>query len=168
MQPGGPQGFGVATLPVAPATAAEAPPAATPASASAATPATAGVNTAPDAAPTPPASITLPVLCLPGNPVSALVSFEMFVRPALRRLSHSEPSERVREVAMMADPADSPPGTYQVRRGFVAEDGTVALIGGPSSHLLHSYASSNALVHIPADVERLDVGDPVMVWRIDD
>ncbi|MEA9987091.1 MULTISPECIES: gephyrin-like molybdotransferase Glp [Subtercola] len=128
MQPGGPQGFGRATLD----------------------------------------DVVRPVLSLPGNPVSALVSFEMFVRPALRRLAQSEPADRMREVAMIIGATDSPPGVYQVRRGFVHDDGTVELVGGPSSHLLHSYASSNALVHIPADVEHLDAGDPVMVWRIDE
>ncbi|MDF2443035.1 MAG: molybdopterin molybdotransferase [Subtercola sp.] len=134
MQPGGPQGFGLAVIP--------------------------------SSAPSTP--LSRPTLCLPGNPVSALVSFEMFVRPILRRVAQFEPAERVREVAMLAEAADSPAGTYQVRRGFVGDDGTVALVGGPSSHLLHSYASSNALVHLPADVEHLDAGDPVMIWRIDD
>ncbi|GGF38457.1 hypothetical protein GCM10011399_34190 [Subtercola lobariae] len=237
MQPGGPQGLGVATIPLSPATPTasrpaftstpdaappseatttiapatpslstptktSAPDAAPPSEATAAiSPATPSLSTptetpAPDAAPpseataaispatpslstpteTPApdartelgATTTLPVLCLPGNPVSALVSFEMFVRHALRKLALLEPNDRIREVAMIASAADSPSGTYQVRRGFVGDDGTVALIGGPSSHLLHSYASSNALVHIPADVEHLDAGDPVMVWRIDD
>ncbi|PPF84500.1 molybdopterin molybdenumtransferase MoeA [Subtercola sp. Z020] len=134
MQPGGPQGLGLAVIP--------------------------------SSAPSTP--LSRPTLCLPGNPVSALVSFEMFVRPVLRRFAQFEPAERVREVAMLAEAVDSPAETYQVRRGFVREDGTVALIGGPSSHLLHSYASSNALVHIPAEVTHLDTGDPVMVWRIDD
>ncbi|TQL54350.1 molybdopterin molybdotransferase MoeA [Subtercola boreus] len=120
----------------------------------------------PSSAPSTP--LSRPTVCLPGNPVSALVSFEMFVRPILRKVAHLEPAERVREVAMLAESVDSPAGTYQVRRGFVAEDGTVALIGGPSSHLLHSYATSNALVHIAAEVEHLDSGDPVMVWRIDE
>ncbi|WP_147305300.1 molybdopterin molybdotransferase MoeA [Subtercola boreus] len=134
MQPGGPQGLGLAVIP--------------------------------SSAPSTP--LSRPTLCLPGNPVSALVSFEMFVRPILRRTAQLEPAERIREVAMLADAVDSPAATYQVRRGFVADDGTVALVGGPSSHLLHSYATSNALVHLPADVEHLDAGDPVMIWRIDD
>ncbi|UFS61012.1 molybdopterin molybdotransferase MoeA [Subtercola endophyticus] len=166
MQPGGPQGFGLATIPL------EIPPDARP-GADSPDGADSGNTSVRDVLPSPAPpgaarSVTLPVLTLPGNPVSALVSFEMFVRPALRRLAHAEPAERVREVAMIAEPVDSPAGVHQVRRGFVHEDGTVAFVGGPSSHLLHSYASSNALVHIPADVEHLDAGDPVMVWRIDD
>ncbi|MCU1482418.1 MAG: Molybdenum cofactor biosynthesis protein MoeA [Subtercola sp.] len=196
MQPGGPQGFGLATIPLERAPDAQpgdashksalpdgaSPPGAVPAGASPdgalpgeASPDGAVSSDAPRhdalASASPPGaarSVTLPVLTLPGNPVSALVSFEMFVRPALRRLAHAEPAERVREVAMIAEAVDSPAGVHQVRRGYVHEDGTVAFVGGPSSHLLHSYASSNALVHIPADVEHLDAGDPVMVWRIDD
>ncbi|WP_253201958.1 gephyrin-like molybdotransferase Glp [Subtercola sp. PAMC28395] len=134
MQPGGPQGFGLAAIPAA----------------------------ATDVA------FVRPVICMPGNPVSALVTFEMFLRAPLRRLAGQNPAERLRELAMTAEAVDSPLGVHQIRRGFVDDDGTVTLVGGPSSHLLHSYASSNALVHIPADVAHLDAGDPVMVWRIDD
>ena len=134
MQPGGPQGLGLAVIP--------------------------------SSAPSTP--LSRPVLCLPGNPVSALVSFEMFLRPLLRRWARFEPAERVNEVAMLSEAVDSPAGVYQVRRGLVSDDGTVALVGGPSSHLLHSYASSNALVHLRADIEHLDAGDPVMIWRIDE
>ncbi|GAA1000158.1 molybdopterin molybdotransferase MoeA [Subtercola frigoramans] len=134
MQPGGPQGFGLAAIPAA----------------------------ATDVA------FVRPVICMPGNPVSALVTFEMFLRAPLRRLAGQNPAERLREVAMTVEAVDSPLGVHQIRRGFVDDEGTVTLVGGTSSHLLHSYASSNVLVHIPADVAHLDAGDPVMVWRIDD
>jgi molybdopterin molybdotransferase len=44
----------------------------------------------------------------------------------------------------------------------------VHLVGGPSSHLLHSYAASTVLVHVPVGVAHLDKGDPVEVWSIDE
>ncbi|CAN5161537.1 molybdopterin molybdotransferase MoeA [soil metagenome] len=164
MQPGGPQGLGLAAIPAP--SAARAPE--DPHTAGPESPLAAG--TAPASAPTAGQTpiVVRPVICMPGNPVSALVTFELFVRSPLRRLAGREPAERLREVAMTAGALDSPLGVHQVRRGFVDDDGTVRLVGGPSSHLLHSYASSNALVHIPADVAHLDAGDPVMVWRIDD
>jgi molybdopterin molybdotransferase len=55
-----------------------------------------------------------------------------------------------------------------VRRGRMTPAGTVELVGGPSSHLLHSYAASTVLVHIPVGVDHLDAGDSVEIWSIDD
>ncbi|WP_239451978.1 hypothetical protein [Frondihabitans sp. PAMC 28766] len=55
-----------------------------------------------------------------------------------------------------------------MRRARIDADGRVHLIGGPSSHLLHSYAISNALAHIPLGVSRVEAGDEVVVWALDD
>lgn len=110
----------------------------------------------------------LPVVCFPGNPVSALVSFEMFLRPLLRSLAGSPHPERPRQRATLAADVDSPAGKHQVRRGRFDPDGRVELVGGPSSHLLSSYANSSLLVQLPADVEQARAGDDVEVWRIDD
>ncbi|WP_241535191.1 hypothetical protein [Clavibacter michiganensis] len=57
---------------------------------------------------------------------------------------------------------------HQVRRGRLDEDGRVVAVGGPGSHLLHAYATATHLVHIPAGLDRLEAGDPVTVWSIDD
>jgi molybdopterin molybdotransferase len=127
MQPGGPQGFGVATLD----------------------------------------GFSAPVVAFPGNSVSALVSFEMFLRPVLRAL-HGLPPDRPRGTAPLAEPLESPEGKHQVRRGRMTPAGSIELVGGPSSHLLHSYAASTVLVHIPVGVGHLDVGDSVETWSIDD
>jgi molybdopterin molybdotransferase len=126
MQPGGPQGLGMAELD----------------------------------------GLSAPVVAFPGNPVSALVSFEMFLRPVLREL-HGLPPLRQIWRAPLAGALDSPPAKHQVRRGRIAADGSVELIGGPSSHLLHSYAASTVLVHVPVGVSHLDAGDTVEVWSID-
>lgn len=108
-----------------------------------------------------------PLIAFPGNPVSALVSFEVFLRPVLREL-HGLPPARPRHRAPLADALDSPEGKHQVRRGTLNAAGEVELIGGPGSHLLHSYAQSTLLVHIPVGVSHLDAGDPVEVWNISD
>jgi molybdopterin molybdotransferase len=108
-----------------------------------------------------------PVVSFPGNPVSALVSFEMFLRPLLRELHGLHPNRRTWP-APLAEPLTSPAEKHQIRRGVINTQGEVVLVGGPSSHLLHSYAASTVLVHIPVGVSHLDAGDPVEVWSIDD
>jgi molybdopterin molybdotransferase len=110
----------------------------------------------------------LPVVTFPGNPVSALVSFEVFVRPILRRLAGFARAERETLRLPLAEAVESPAGKHQVRRASIDPDGRVRLVGGASSHLLHSYAASTALVHLPVGLGHADAGDPVDVWRIDD
>ncbi len=108
-----------------------------------------------------------PVVSFPGNPVSSLVSFEVFLRPVLRAL-HGLPPDRRTWNAPLAAPLESPVAKHQVRRGVINDGGEVELVGGPSSHLLHSYAASTVLAHVPVGVSHLDAGDPVEVWSIDD
>lgn len=109
---------------------------------------------------------TLPVVCLPGNPVSALVSFEAFLRPALLQTLGAEPLRETRR-APSAEAFDSPPNHHQLRRGVLDTDGRLRLRGGPSSHLLHSYAESTVLVHVPIGITRVAEGDELDFWRID-
>ena len=105
----------------------------------------------------------VPVLGFPGNPVSCLVSFEMFLRPVLTEL-FGAPALRPAVRARLAEPLTSPPGKHQVRRGTLAPDGTVRLEGGAGSHLVHALARSNALVHVPEGTAALAAGDEVEVW----
>jgi molybdopterin molybdotransferase len=113
-----------------------------------------------------PSGRRVPVLAFPGNPVSALVSFELFLRPLLRGFA-GLPAHRRTERAVLAHPVTSPPARHQVRRGTVRADGSVD-VGAPSSHLLHAYATANALVHLPVGVDSLPAGAEVDYWRIDD
>lgn len=111
-------------------------------------------------------SASVPVVSFPGNPVSALVSFELFLRPVLRRLEGLTP-DRHRARLPLAHDVVSPAGKHQVRRGVLDGEGRVE-VGAPSSHLLHAYAQATVLVHLPVGVERLPAGALVDVWRIDD
>lgn len=111
-------------------------------------------------------SVSVPVVSFPGNPVSALVSFELFLRPVLRRLEGLAP-DRHRASLPLAHDVVSPAGKHQVRRGVLDGEGRVE-VGAPSSHLLHAYAQATVLVHLPVGVERLPAGALVDVWRIDD
>ena len=103
----------------------------------------------------------IPFLGFPGNPVSAIVSFEMFLRPALHQLT-GVPAPRPMLEAVLVDALDSPRAKHQLRRGLY-RDGKVALVGGPDSHLLHALAASNCLVHVPEGVAALAPGDRVEV-----
>jgi len=108
----------------------------------------------------------VPVVTLPGNPVSAFVSFEVFVRPALRRaLGHASP-ERLRAPARLTGPLRSPPGRRQYLRGRY-EAGEVSQVGGPGSHLVAHLARANCLVVVPEDVTELAAGAEVDVVLIE-
>jgi molybdenum cofactor synthesis domain-containing protein len=106
----------------------------------------------------------VPVIAFPGNPVSALVSFEVFLRPVLAA-AVGLPTERPTQVLPAAEPATSPEGKHQVRRGRV-EDGRVHFVGGPSSHLLVHLADATHLVHVPVGTAAVAPGDPLTVWSI--
>lgn len=105
-----------------------------------------------------------PFIGFPGNPVSCLVSFEMFLRPALSQVAGA-PSPRPVLRARLAGGLTSPQGKHQVRRGTVV-DGVVRMQGGAGSHLVHALARANALVQIPEDVTELAEGDEVEVWML--
>jgi molybdopterin molybdotransferase len=108
------------------------------------------------------------VVTLPGNPVSSHVSFEVFVRPALRAaLGHPHPDRPV-VTATLGERWTSPPGRRQFRRGVLdAVHGTVREVGGPASHLLGSLARAECLVVVPEDVTELAEGASVETWLLD-
>lgn len=107
----------------------------------------------------------VPLLGFPGNPVSCLVSFEMFLRPVLAVVV-GIPALRPSLKARLAESLTSPAGKHQVRRGTLLPGGIVRLEGGIGSHLIHALANSNALVQVPADVTELDAGAEVEVWML--
>ena len=103
-----------------------------------------------------------PVFGLPGNPVSALVSFEMFVRPALRTMLGAQPIERPRVQAITDVALDSSAGKRSFLR-VALEVRRVHPVSGAGSHLLAGMARANALAVIPEDVVRVEAGQPVEV-----
>ncbi len=113
----------------------------------------------------------IPILMLPGNPVSAFVSFEAFVRPVIRKLMGVQPYVR-QAVEATADVAmASKLGVLQLGRGVVSETPAgrmVSLVGGHSSHLLGDLPKANALVLLGPDVEFVGAGDQVRVWLLDE
>ncbi len=108
----------------------------------------------------------VPVVTLPGNPVSSFVSFEVFVRPALRRSMGLAHPERLRTTARLAGPLVSPAGRRQFLRGWF-DAGEVSQVGGPGSHLVAHLARANCLVVVPEDVTELPAGAQVDVVLIE-
>ncbi|MFF4587785.1 gephyrin-like molybdotransferase Glp [Streptomyces sp. NPDC001388] len=106
----------------------------------------------------------IPLLALPGNPVSSYVSFELFVRPAIRTLMGLKdvhrPTTRAR---LAADKAlTSPKGRRQFLRATCA-DGVARPVGGAGSHLVAALAQADALIVVPEDVESVEPGTEVEV-----
>jgi molybdopterin molybdotransferase len=108
-----------------------------------------------------------PIITLPGNPVSALVSFEVFIRGPLRTAMGLPNPERPRRTAVLSEDLTSPRGKRQFRRGVLDRDaGTVTSYGPPASHHLRWLASANCLLEIDEDVAEVTAGTPVQVWDL--
>jgi molybdenum cofactor synthesis domain-containing protein len=112
-----------------------------------------------------------PVFGLPGNPVSALVSYELFARPSLRLMAGHENLDRPRLVGRAAvDLLRRPDGRLHLVRvhAMASADGALHVwpSGGQSSHQLHALASANALALLP-DGEGVAAGDIVEVMVLD-
>ncbi len=111
-----------------------------------------------------------PIITLPGNAVSAYVSFEVFVLPAIRRMMGRTPYRRPMVHAVLAADLQSPPGVRQYVRGFfeVTHRGAkVTPIPGAGSHLVGSLAQANALIIVGEDQTALNLGDTVRTLVLD-
>ena len=98
----------------------------------------------------------MPVIGFPGNPVSAQLSFALFVAPTLRAIAALP--QALHERRELAEPLTSVLGKRQYLRGRRADDGRVVVVGGPGSHLVAALAASDVLIVVPEDVEALDAG----------
>lgn len=107
----------------------------------------------------------IPIITLPGNPVSALVSFEVFIRSPLRHAMDYPQPDRPRRTAVLTEDLTSPRGKRQFRRGVLTGD-DVTSYGPPASHHLRWLASANCLLEIDEDVTELAAGSPVPVWDL--
>jgi molybdopterin molybdotransferase len=113
----------------------------------------------------------VPTFLLPANPVSALVVFEVMVRPLIRlSLGKRQPMRRVVQARTLS-PITSVPGRKGFLRGQLMRDQDTgeylvqALGGAPgaSSHLLATLAEANCLVVIPREAEQIRIGEIVDV-----
>ncbi|MEU9115736.1 gephyrin-like molybdotransferase Glp [Streptomyces sp. NPDC048483] len=106
-----------------------------------------------------------PLMALPGNPVSSYVSFELFVRPAIRTLMGLAEVHRATARAACTEPiASSPKGKRQFLRGSYDPDADrVTPVGGTGSHLIKALAHANALIIVPEEVTEVAEGEEVEV-----
>jgi molybdopterin molybdotransferase len=106
----------------------------------------------------------VPVFTLPGNPVSTLVSFEVFVRPSLQRLAgRAEGSRGAR--GLVREGWSSSKGRQTYTRVHLHRDPTgayaVTPAGGPGSHLVHPLATADALAVSAAETSEVEAGAEV-------
>jgi len=116
---------------------------------------------------------------LPGNPVSSFVTFELFVRPVIRRLSGHARLHRPADVGVLEEPVTKSEGRRGYQRVTALRDATgnpvrdqagrvrVRLAGGQGSHVLSALAAADALAVIPEPLARAEAGTEVELRWLD-
>jgi molybdopterin molybdotransferase len=108
-----------------------------------------------------------PIFTLPGNPVSAYVSFWLFVNPAIAALQNLHPKQMGTGTAALTAAARSPLNKRSFLRGILdRQTGQVTPVSGQASHQLASLAKANALIVVPETVTALAAGDQVHVVEL--
>ena len=106
----------------------------------------------------------IPIITLPGNPVSAYISFETFIRPAIRKMRGLTALARPQRSAILKGELRSPIDKVQFARARFIEGGQVEPVGtGQGSHVLGGLAQADALIAIPVGVDSIASGDQVRV-----
>ncbi|MDT8388786.1 MAG: molybdopterin-binding protein, partial [Thiogranum sp.] len=109
---------------------------------------------------------------LPGNPVSAMVTFYQFVLPAIRKMSGEHSHAPLLFQARCATHLKKSPGRAEFQRGMMElqQDGswTVTSTGTQGSHLLTSMTKANCLIHLSAESAGADEGEMVTVQPFQD
>jgi molybdopterin molybdotransferase len=102
----------------------------------------------------------VPIFTLPGNPVSAYVSFQVFARPAIGALQAYDGMSLEQVQAEVTGPLRSPPGRRSYLRGVLDRArGQVTPLTGQDSHQVATLGKANALVIVPEWVVQLDAGE---------
>ena len=111
------------------------------------------------------------VFALPGNPVSATLSFELYVRPALRKMMGHTRLFRPTVRAVLEQDVKKKPGRRNFIRGVVErkEDGVLYAhtTGEQGSGILRSMSAANGIIILPEDTKGAKAGERVEVYLID-
>jgi molybdopterin molybdotransferase len=108
-----------------------------------------------------------PIFTLPGNPVSAYVSFRLFVMPAVQALQDLDPKRQPAVRAVLTAALRSPRDKRSFLRGILdREAGEVTPVTGQASHQLASLARANALIVVPEQVTAMAAGEDVDVLEL--
>jgi molybdopterin molybdotransferase len=114
----------------------------------------------------------VPIITLPGNPVSTFVSFEAFVRPAIRKMLGHANLLRPERTATITESITSPGGKRQFARGTVSgrDRLEVTPVGGQGSHVIGGLSRANCIIVIPETVTEVRAGSSVSIidLRADD
>jgi len=111
----------------------------------------------------------IPYLGLPGNPVSAMVSFERFARAAIRKMAGHTQFERPIITVTVQNEIHSD-GRESYIRAVVIRNGNsyeAALTGDQGSHIMTSLVKANALLIVPEGVKNLPAGSQLTAWMLD-
>lgn len=110
----------------------------------------------------------VPIMSLPGNPVSALVTYEVFVRPALNRLAGMIEAQRTRVLARIEEDLESDGRQSYLRARIRWQDGEfrVRLTGNQDSGVLMSLVAADALIVVPEGTKHLAAGEVIEAWLL--
>ena len=110
----------------------------------------------------------IPFVGLPGNPVSAFVGFEVFVRPSIMKMAGASFLDRVTQAVFLMEPVESDGRESYLRANVEPRNGrlTAYLTGHQGSGNLRSLVQANALLLIPSGVKSLPAGAEVTAWLL--
>ena len=108
---------------------------------------------------------------LPGNPVSVMVTFYIFVQAALEKMMGQAPRPRLRISAISASALRKRPGRVEYQRGIFSIDEhgqyIVKKTGAQGSGILRSMSDGNCFMFLPLESEGIEIGDKVEIWPFD-
>jgi molybdopterin molybdotransferase len=111
----------------------------------------------------------VPFFGLPGNPVSALMTFEVFVRPALLKLAGRRQWDKLAVTAALGEPVRSDGRESYLRVVLTRQGGdyVARLAGDQGSAVLSSLVRANGLLILPEGVTAAQAGERFTVWLVD-
>lgn len=114
---------------------------------------------------------TIPVLGLPGNPVSSSICFDQYARQAIGAQLGRDEVNRTRYAATLSTPFAKPKGLHVFARGVASMDSDGRLVVRPTgeqgSNLFTSVLRANCIVHLPEAWDRAETGQNVEIEWID-
>lgn len=112
----------------------------------------------------------IPVFVLPGNPVGALLSFDVFVRPLIRQMMGQQSlHHRVVEAVLDESLHSSSEHTHYIRAQVTNKEGQIHVrsLESDESHPLQGLGTADALIIVPSGIENVSAGHTVAVMLLD-
>ncbi|GMQ77670.1 MAG: molybdopterin molybdotransferase MoeA [Anaerolineae bacterium] len=111
----------------------------------------------------------IPYLGLPGNPVSAMVTFEVFARPVILKMAGYKKIHKSRIMVTLSEPINSDGRESYIRAVVSGRQGAYVAqtTGKQGSHMLMSLVRANALVIVPEDITRVEPGEQLEALMLD-